>query len=389
MGKRPRRFPRPRTRSETSLSSDGAGFLHLSESGNAGHQHDQALSSASQGANKDLFPDGPSRREDSDRDSEIAGAVPAMQSGDLMDIALADSHDDTIAVLPVSPRGGATREELVEEREEDNSVAVATTGTRKGSLCSSSVYREEAFPDAGKGEDTDCPEMADMVHGYFPFKGRRSYAMAKWLYESKTTQGKVDEYFKDPRNKRSHLCFSNGRGWLRRLETIPHGIKDDDWTTEHLTIPLEFSGVKTHRVMFVYRDILRVIRFLLGYRPFKEELVYAPVRHFNSKDERMFSEMHTGDWWWRTQLQLPPKATLVPLLLATDKTMLTKHRGDLAAWPVYATIGNLKAEARRSQKRPGLVLLGLLPVFEVEGKATGIKARMWHHCIGEMLKRKR
>ena len=37
-------------------------------------------------------------------------------------------------------------------------------------------------------------------------------------------------------------------------------------------------------------------------------------------------------------------ATMVPLLLATNKTMLTEHIRDMAQWPVYLTIGTFSHE---------------------------------------------
>jgi len=33
-------------------------------------------------------------------------------------------------------------------------------------------------------------------------------------------------------------------------------------------------------------------------------MVYAPVKEWNSEEppERVYSEMHTADWWWETQV---------------------------------------------------------------------------------------
>ena len=79
-----------------------------------------------------------------------------------------------------------------------------------------------------------------------------------------------------------------------------------------------------------YCDVVQVLRFLLGHGPFKDSLTYAPERHYTPTDgTRVYSEMHTEDWWWSLQEQLGEGATVVPLLLATNKTMLTQHRGDL------------------------------------------------------------
>ena len=60
--------------------------------------------------------------------------------------------------------------------------------------------------------------------------------------------------------------------------------------------------------------------------------------------------MHTADWWRKTQQALidsgVQNATIILVLLATDKTVLTEHAGDMAQWPVYLTIDNLSHEIR-------------------------------------------
>ena len=117
-----------------------------------------------------------------------------------------------------------------------------------------------------------------------------------------------------------------------------------------------------------YRNVIGALQFLIGHPPFADNLTYAPIRQYNSADLRMFSEMATGDWWWSIQEQLPENATVVPLLLATDKTRLTQHHGDQLAWPVYLTIGNLDRKTRRQPNRPGIVLLGFIPIVKEKEK---------------------
>ena len=82
---------------------------------------------------------------------------------------------------------------------------------------------------------------------------------------------------------------------------------------------------------------------------------------------------------------------MVPLLLATDKTLLTQHQGDVSGWPVYLTIGNLNRKTRRSQKRPGQLLVGFLPVLPKSCEAPigeeSVKARVWHLAMGTLLER--
>lgn len=101
--------------------------------------------------------------------------------------------------------------------------------------------------------------------------------------------------------------------------------------------------------MIYYRNILNVLRFLLGHGLFKKNLHYAPEQHFTLDGTlRIYNKMHTGKWWWSQQKQLPDGAIIVPLLLATDKTVLIQHHGDLFMWPIYLTIGNLDITTRKS-----------------------------------------
>ncbi|KAF8247294.1 hypothetical protein K440DRAFT_650558 [Wilcoxina mikolae CBS 423.85] len=71
--------------------------------------------------------------------------------------------------------------------------------------------------------------------------------------------------------------------------------------------------------------------------------------------------MWTADWWWKTQESLTDRSTVVPVILGSDKTMLSTLSGDKSAWPVYLSIGNLSKAKRRSVKLNGLILIGLLP----------------------------
>ena len=61
--------------------------------------------------------------------------------------------------------------------------------------------------------------------------------------------------------------------------------------------------------------------------------------------------MHTGDWRWKQQMKYLSKATIIPILLSSDKTVINLSHGDQTLWPVYITTGNLDSKTRRSQTR--------------------------------------
>ncbi|GLB42404.1 putative structural maintenance of chromosomes protein [Lyophyllum shimeji] len=66
------------------------------------------------------------------------------------------------------------------------------------------------------------------------------------------------------------------------------------------------------------------------------------------------------DWWWNTQKKLPTGAVVAPIILASDKTSLTKFQGNKTAWPVYLTLGNIAKEKWRQVSSNATVLHGQL-----------------------------
>jgi hypothetical protein len=232
---------------------------------------------------------------------------------------------------------------------------------------------------------------SDSSHSaYFPFQSATDFALAQWLLSTGCTKGDIDRFFGDERlaQIRQLLSFTSHDELMTRIRDIPYGIKEDSWTVKEVEVGQDTIGSTPNYYQLRYRNVTKVVEFLMGHRPFAKHLSYAPVRQFSGtgNDNRIYNEMHTADWWWRTQGEVPDGATIVPILLATDKTMLTQHHGDESAWPIYLTIGNLDRETRRKQTVPGSVLLGFLPVTSESGDDS--KARVYHAAMELILKRK-
>ena len=80
-----------------------------------------------------------------------------------------------------------------------------------------------------------------------------------------------------------------------------------------------------------------------------------------------------------------PGATVIPVILSSDKTQITLFRNK-TAYPVYMTIGNLPKDIRRKPSRQGQILLAYLPTTNLKhitNKASRRRtmANLFHACM--------
>ncbi|KAG1884658.1 hypothetical protein F4604DRAFT_1878663 [Suillus subluteus] len=73
--------------------------------------------------------------------------------------------------------------------------------------------------------------------------------------------------------------------------------------------------------------------------------------------------MWTADWWGEKQKALPEGATIAPIILSSDKTMLSQFRGNKSAWPVYMSISNVTKAKRHQASSRATVLIRYIPAM--------------------------
>ena len=57
-----------------------------------------------------------------------------------------------------------------------------------------------------------------------------------------------------------------------------------------------------HATTFHYRNIITGVGYLICQVVYSSDMVYAPIREYDSSGKRLYSEIHTVDWWWDMQV---------------------------------------------------------------------------------------
>ncbi|KAH8999683.1 hypothetical protein EDB86DRAFT_3075750 [Lactarius hatsudake] len=198
------------------------------------------------------------------------------------------------------------------------------------------------MPDPFQGQsDHRSREDAINTSVWAPFHSQCDWEIALWAKMCRPTSSALTELLQIPEvTDRLGVSYSSAKEIDRIIDTLPGR---PPFECEDFTIGGE-------RLSFYFRNVLQCIQTLFGDPEFAHELAFAPERHYSDPECtcRIYSEMHTGDWWWAVQTSLElqqPSATVVPLILSSDKTQLILFQGK-AAYPVYLTIGNIPKATR-------------------------------------------
>ncbi|KAN0135781.1 hypothetical protein V8E53_006421 [Lactarius tabidus] len=221
---------------------------------------------------------------------------------------------------------------------------------------------------------------------WFPFQSKRDWEFAQWsknrgpgstaVTELLAIDGVVDNLGLSFRNARELNCLID--------QEMPGRPK---FECEEIHIGGESYD-------FYFRGILPCIRTLFGDPSFTRRLVFAPERHYQdpAHTTQLFGEMHTGKWWWSVQQSLEsrrPGATVIPIILSSDKTQLTHFRSK-SAYPVYMSIGNIPKDICSKPTQRAQMLLGYIPTTRLEhiknkaGQRRAL-ANLFHACMHKIL----
>ena len=139
---------------------------------------------------------------------------------------------------------------------------------------------------------------SELFNPLAPFESVYKYKLARFFHRSKMPLPQIDEFIKSnllpsdlPQTSRVH--FKSGYTWRNKMRWL---IDQAPWL--HGTLDFHLP----QGCAFYYRYVESTIAYLLRKRTFAQHLVYEPVREFDEEGNTVFTEMHTGDWWWQKQV---------------------------------------------------------------------------------------
>ncbi|KAG8824557.1 hypothetical protein FRC19_001546 [Serendipita sp. 401] len=217
---------------------------------------------------------------------------------------------------------------------------------------------------------------------FHPFLNEEEFELGTWLNNSGLSQAKIDKFLKLKyvQSRAPVPSFTTGMALRKLIDKLPtFGLKwEQQGVKPHFGMPTELPTL-------FYCNPIRVIEQLLSRPALADNLTFQPEKQWSDEERvrRIYSDMNTGNWWWRQQDTLPPGATIIPVLIASDKTTLTDHGGDKYAWPVYISIGNIDMKARNTVNNNTWQLIAYIPIVKWKDSDhlhSTLTARFFHQC---------
>ncbi|KAF8257019.1 hypothetical protein EI94DRAFT_1774687 [Lactarius quietus] len=110
-----------------------------------------------------------------------------------------------------------------------------------------------------------------------------------------------------------------------------------------------------------YHDPHVVIHSMLGHPGFKNDMDYVPYHKYTSSGEWLWQDFMSGDWAWMQADEIAKDptthgSTLVPVILGSNKTVVSVATGHTEYWPLYMSVGNIRNHLCHAHKGAVVVI---------------------------------
>ncbi|KAG2355692.1 hypothetical protein BDR07DRAFT_1453684 [Suillus spraguei] len=217
---------------------------------------------------------------------------------------------------------------------------------------------------------------AHHIHNmYYPFADREEWELAKFLSEN-LNQGQITRFLKllwVKSTTQKAPAYTSAQQMFTFIDALPRGPK---WRC--MTIKTE-GYITTHPVQLIWRDALEVMQHISGNPVFANDMEFDPYEiHVNG--EREYGEWMSSQRTHDIQDQLPPGATIVPIIPASDKTPVTHQTGALEMHPMFLTTANIHSDIRMKATTHTWSCMAYMPILQFVCHPDFLQACVWHQC---------
>ncbi|KAH7905390.1 hypothetical protein BJ138DRAFT_1138293 [Hygrophoropsis aurantiaca] len=195
---------------------------------------------------------------------------------------------------------------------------------------------------------------------------------------------KINSYLSLRRTQVNPLSFRTAQELRKRVEMLPSGPR---WKFK----PVITESPTKRPLRIFYRDPVECLQAILSHPPFAEHIDFVPRKVFEcaARLARVYSSWMTGDSTWKLQVSLPKGASLLGVILSSDKTQITNMTGDRSAHPLLISLANLDVDIRNKTSQNAYLLLALLPIAKFIHKDKRIQGvlsdRLLHQSLDIVL----
>ncbi|KAI5990601.1 hypothetical protein EDD15DRAFT_2170126 [Pisolithus albus] len=217
-------------------------------------------------------------------------------------------------------------------------------------------------------------------NSYFPWASRQEWSFASWLLRSRLSMAAIDSLLSLEIMRDLSLSFRSAKELRTRAETLPSGLR---WVCETLT-----TEYPTKEPAYVfYRNPIDCLQSLLTHLLFERHISFVPRKVWTSAAKicHIYGEWLSGDRAWSMQEALPPGATLLGVVLSSDKTNISVMSGNRMAHPLLISLANIDACLRSKSSAHAYILLALLPIAKFTHGTTHIHSLLQDRLVHQAL----